>query len=380
MRICLVTPYDLSHDGGVNRHIIALGRALVRLRHQVQILGPASGAVPAHCDGLPGVVRVSANGSVARVGLLVSRRGVRDYLGTGRFDVVHVHEPWVPGIARHVVAAAAAPVVGTFHTYAESEPVAVRLLRQALAVPRGRIHHAVAVSPAAAEFAGRVFRGPLQVVPNGVDLACFGRPAGVRLVEHGQDGPLSGRPLRLLFVGRYDEPRKGLRYLLAAAARLRAAGRAVDVQIVGGGRPDAFATAAERAGGRFLGRVSDVALAEAYRTCDMFCAPSTHGESFGSVLIEAMACGRPVIASDIRGYRDAAGGAALLVRPADAQALAGAILRIAGDDALRAQFVRRGTERARTFEWGHLAREICTVYEGMLSGTGARCARVPVPA
>lgn len=379
MRICLVTPYDLACDGGVNRHVVALSHALRRLGHEVQVLGPTSGLTPPQCDGLPGVVGVSANGSIARVGLFVSRRAVRRYLDDGCFDVVHVHEPWVPGITRHTVDVVSAPLVGTFHAYAEHEPLATRILRWALARPLRRLRCAIAVSAAAAEFARDVFRGPVQLVPNGIDGASFARtsppvPAPTPVGDGDADDRsltttgAASEPLRLLFVGRYDEPRKGLRFLLAAAALIRARGREVDVQIVGHGDPAPLAALARQAGGRFLGRLSDGALAEAYHRCDVFCAPSTHGESFGLVLIEAMACGRPVVASDIRGYREASAGAALLVPPADPAALAHAILRAADDTRLRSHLVASGNQRARQLAWSRLALEIGALYETAMTG------------
>ena len=133
MRICLVSPYDLSHDGGVNTHVRALAPALRDAGHQVRILGPASGAVPRGCDGLPGTVAVRANGSVARVGLLVSANAVTRYLARGAFDLVHVHEPYVPGTARLAVQCATVPVVATFHAYVEHEHVFSRVARWAMA-------------------------------------------------------------------------------------------------------------------------------------------------------------------------------------------------------------------------------------------------------
>src|SRR5665213_1713107 len=133
MRFCLVSPYDLSYDGGVNTHIMALASALRESGRHVGILGPASGSVPLGCDGLPGTVAVPANGSVARVGLLVSARAVTRYLTHGRFDIVHVHEPYVPGTARIAVRCATVPIVATFHAFAEHEHLVSRVARQAVA-------------------------------------------------------------------------------------------------------------------------------------------------------------------------------------------------------------------------------------------------------
>ena len=363
MRICLITPYDLSHDGGVNRHIITLAQALQRLGHDMQILGPASGETPPRCDSLRGVVPVRANGSRARVGLLVSGSAVRRYLERGRFDIVHVHEPWVPGPARYAVRFAEAPLVATFHTFAESEPRMATLARRALARPLRRLSLGIAVSGPAADFARRVFHGPMHIVPNGIDPTTFATPH----LPPGLDVPAvaarESGALRLLFVGRCDEPRKGLRHLLAAAALLRERGRHVELRVVGHGDPLIFGDLVRRSGAVFMGRVDDHQLVEMYRWCDVFCAPSTHGESFGVVLIEAMASGRPVVASDIPGYRDATEGAAILVPPANPEALAAAILRAADDEVLRRHVVQMGWQRAHQLAWSRVALTINALYE-----------------
>ncbi len=371
MRICLITPYDLSHDGGVNRHIITLAQALQRLGHDMQILGPASGETPPSCDSFRGVVPVRANGSRARVGLLVSKAAVRQYLERGNFDIVHVHEPWVPGPSRCAVRYSTAPLVATFHTFSESEHRMATLARRALARPLRRLSLGIAVSGPAADFARRVFHGPMHIVPNGIDPTTFATPHLPAGMECSAAGPRASGPLRLLFVGRCDEPRKGLRHLLAAAALLRERGRPVELRVVGHGDPLIFGDLVRRSGAEFLGRVNDQQLVEMYRWCDVFCAPSTHGESFGVVLIEAMASGRPVVASDIPGYRDATMGAAILVPPGNPDALAAAILRAADDDALRHQMVHLGWQRAHQLAWSRVALTINALYEDAAAGADA---------
>ena len=375
MRICLVTPYDLTHDGGVNSHIRSLAPMLREAGHHVAILGPASGTVPLGCDGLPGVVPVPANGSVARIGLLVSPSALAQYLEHGRFDLVHVHEPYVPGTARIAVRCAKIPVVATFHAYAERERAFSRMVRHTMAWHLGRLRRAIAASAAAADFARVVYDGPIDTILNGIDTTMFSpacpamcSPASAPpciphiSVSDGAEGYRSANPLRLLFVGRYDEPRKGLTYFLEAACRLRASGRELLVRVAGSGAPGIGGGLAIRAGAQFLGRLDDVELAAAYRGCDVFCAPSIYGESFGLVLLEAMACGRPVVASDIRGYREAADGAAFLVPPADAEALANAIARVADETALRQRLVERGLRRAAELDWRHMAQQVISVY------------------
>jgi len=371
MRVCLVTPYDLSCDGGVNRHVRALADALRLHGHEASVFGPASGPSPPDCDSLPGIVSLSANGSKARIGLLVTRRAVRRYLDDGAFDVVHVHEPCIPGIARHAAATEFVTRVVTFHTYAERESAAVRMLRRTLARPLRDIPHGIAVSRVAAAFARRVFRGTIRLIPNGIDLSTFGasaRPRNAAPTQHDGQPDEGDPPLRVLFVGRFDEPRKGLRHLLAGACLIRESGRRIEVRIAGQGNRESFAGIADRAGAVFLGRLTDSALANEYRAADVFCAPSTHAESFGLVLVEAMACGCPVVASDIRGYREASNGAAVLAPPGDAKALAHALQRVADDHKLRQQAIGHGARRAQELSWTSLAGEVISVYESALAG------------
>ncbi len=376
MRVCLVTPYDLSCDGGVNRHVRALAHALRIHGHEASVFGPASGPSPPDCDSLPGIVSLSANGSKARIGLLVPRRAVRRYLYDGEFDVVHVHEPCIPGIARHAAATEFVSRVVTFHTYAERESAPVRMLRRTLARPLRDIPNGIAVSRVAAAFARRVFRGSIRLIPNGIDLSTFGASARPRSA-HNRELDESDQPVRLLFVGRYDEPRKGLRHLLAAACLIRESGRAIEVRIAGQGNRESFAGIAARAGAVFLGRLTDDALANEYRSADVFCAPATHGESFGLVLVEAMACGCPVVASDIRGYREASNGAAVLAPPSDANALANALQRMADDHSLKQQAIVLGARRAQELSWTSLASEVISVYESALAGDAVYPASAP---
>lgn len=356
MRVCIVTPYDLSHEGGVNRHARSLARALGALGHDARVLGPASGDVPEGCDGVRGVVPLRANGSVARIGLLVPARRVREYLARHRFDVLHVHEPIVPGPGRHALRLAGVPVVATFHASAERELPLQRVLRYFASAGLGRIDRAIAVSQQAKRFSRTIFRGRTAVIPNGVDLSRF-HPAARR--GRSED---AGRPPAVLFVGRFGEPRKGFAVLVEAVRLLRAAGRPVDLTVVGDGPADRYAEAALRLGIRFEGRLSDEALAERFAAADVFCAPSIGGESFGMVLVEAMAAGCPVVASDLPGYVEAARGAAVLARAGDPRALAEALWRVGRDAPLQARLSARGRTRAEALGWSHVAARVLRIY------------------
>jgi phosphatidylinositol alpha-mannosyltransferase len=376
VRVCIVTPYDLSHDGGVNRHVRSLARALSALGHVADVVGPASGAVPEGCRALSRAFPVPANGSVARIGLLASPRATRERLLAGAYDVVHVHEPIVPGPGRHALRFSRAPVVATFHANAEHELPLQRIVRRFASSGLSRIAYGIAVSRQAKRFSRTVFRGRTAVIPNGVDLARFARPPAA--LPQGT-GPRPGARLQVLFVGRFGEPRKGFAVLLDAAAVLQQQGRPVRITVVGGGPVERFAPRAARLGVELLGRLDDAALAERYRECDVFCAPSIGGESFGMVLLEAMASGCPVVASDIPGYAEASGGAALLVPPAHPQALGEALWRVGHDAELRARLVDRGRARAEALSWSRVATQVAHVY-GLATSERPLLVAAPQPA
>lgn len=367
MKVGIFTPYDLSHEGGVNRHARALARALERRGHTACVIGPASGQVPDGCEGLRGVVPIRANGSVARIGLFTSRRAVARILDRERFDLLHVHEPLVPGPARIALRLAQVPVVATFHANSEREVPLQSLARRIGAAGLSRIAHGIAVSRQAKRFSRVIYRGRTAVIPNGVDLDHYA--AAIRPVDH--SAPVAG-PLKILFVGRFGEERKGLPVLLDAAARLVAAGRAVEVAIVGDGPRERFEAAARRANARFLWRVSDAEILEALAACDLFCAPSLHGESFGMVVVEAMAAGCPVVASDIPGYAEAARGAAVLVAPGNGAALAEALWRVGLDGPLRARLAERGIARAQALDWSRVAEQVLRIYRRAGAGEDGR--------
>src|SRR5512133_3128126 len=227
------------------------------------------------------------------------------------------------------------------------------MLRVVVSAGLSRIDFWVAVSRSAKAFSRTIYRGRTAVIPNGVDLSRF---AG------GVADPRPHAPLRVLFVGRFGEPRKGFTVLLDAVALLRAQGRAIEVEVVGDGSPERFAARAERLSVRFRGRVSDDELARAYRRADVFCAPSLGGESFGMVLVEAMAAGCPVVASDLPGYAEAARGAALLTPRGDPGALAVALWRAAVDAELRERLAVRGVARAEALCWSRVAGRVLNVY------------------
>jgi phosphatidyl-myo-inositol alpha-mannosyltransferase len=367
VKVALVSPYALSVPGGVQAHVTALAAALRELGHEVVVVGPGGSEATdlgEHTVTVGRVTSVPFNGSVAPVALSpVAARSTRRALAAIGPDVVHVHEPAVPWVGVAAATTDVAPVVGTFHAWSDD----VRLYRAARPITRrvvGRVAVRLAVSEAAAGYHARALGVPdssFRVVPNGVDVDRF---AGARPFE-GFRHP--ERPT-LLFVGRL-EPRKGLATLVRAFTRLKTDRPELQLLVVGEGperaRCEALLPPGLRRDVRFLGRVPHEDLPRYYATCDLYVAPSLGGESFGIVLLEAMAAGRPVVASDIPGYRCVAtdGRQGRLVPPDDHAALATAIGALLDNRVLRDAMAEDGRRTVARYDWTQVAAEVADAYE-----------------
>ena len=359
MRITLVSPYDLDVPGGVQSHVTHLATALRDLGDEVTVLGPRR----AHDDGLGRSVGVPFNDSVAPVALspTVPAR-TRRAIAASRPDVVHVHEPMVPWVGLAAATTRLAPVVGTFHAWSDRDRV-YRLAR-----PLGRrlaahLDAAVAVSEAAAGYhAGALGlpEGRFHVVPNGVEVARFAEAVPFPEVVD------AGAPT-LLFVGRLER-RKGLEMLVRAFTRLKADRPDLRLHVVGEGpegeRCRALLPASLLADVVFHGRVPAEDVPRWFASCDLYASPALGGESFGIVLLEAMAAGRPIVASDLPGYRTVArdGVHASLVPPGDVPALADAIGGLLDNPARRRAMGEQGRRVATSHDWARVAERLRVLY------------------
>jgi phosphatidylinositol alpha-mannosyltransferase len=358
MRILLVCPYAWDAPGGVQVHIRQLAVRLREHGQEVLVLAP-SGSRPAdpflRVAGRP--IRVPYNESVAPIApfpraFAATRKTLRSF----RPDIVHVHEPFVPGPSMFAALSSKVPVVATFHAYADRS----RLLAAATPVLRRiwrRLGVRIAVSDAAASFvSGPMGEGEVRIVPNGADVEMFAGAEPAPLPE--------GR--RILFVNRLD-PRKGFR-VMVDAFRLLAAERSDVVLVVAGDgaeRPALSELPGEaRSRVVMLGNVEHDRLPPYHAASEIFCAPSTGRESFGIVLVEAMAAGLPVIASDIPGYREVVrdGLDGLLVPPRDPGAVARAISELLDDPDTAKRFGEAGRSRAQRYSWDKVAAEIEEIY------------------
>src|SRR5918995_2364286 len=373
MRIALVSPYSWTYQGGVNRHVEALAEQFIAGGDHVRVLAPfdppdaltrrlhrsAAPDVrdqPGYLVPLGRTIGIGSNGAVSNIspfpeGLARMRRELR----TGDYDVVHVHEPPAPLISWDANTFRGAPVVGTFHAYATAPvPNHIASLLGARRI-FNQLSARIAVSEAAAWTGRRWFGGDYTIVPNGVD------------VEAAHDKPKpDSDDLRLLFVGRAEE-RKGLPVLLAAFQALVDHVRA-RLTVVGADPADLRRSIADpdvAARVDVRGKVSDAELWAALGEADLLCAPSLSGESFGMVLIEAMASGTPPVASAIAGYNDVVtdGVDGVLVPPADPQALGEELLSLAHEPERRAKLGEAGRESAQRYAWPRVADEVTAVYE-----------------
>jgi phosphatidylinositol alpha-mannosyltransferase len=350
----MVCPYSLSIPGGVQMQVLGLARSLRALGHDTQVLAPSDGPPPELGVIVVGSsVPTPANGSVAPIspGPAAQLRTLRA-LREEDFDVVHLHEPLAPGPTLTTLTVHPAPLLGTFHAAGVS--AAYRYLRPAVRRLAARLDHRCVVSADAEALARRYLGGTYTHLWNGID---------VERHELAEPWPTDGPTI--LFVGRH-EPRKGLDVLLGALPSLPAD---VRLWVVGGG-PDTEALQARHGGDErieWLGRIDDAEKLRRLRGAHVLCAPAVGGESFGIVLLEGMAAGAAVVASDIDGYRNVATNErdALLVPPGDSEALATALRSVLENEPLREQLVAGGRERAGTLSMAALARRYVDLYESI---------------
>jgi phosphatidyl-myo-inositol alpha-mannosyltransferase len=387
MKIGLVTPYVYPLPGGVNQHVRYLYDNLRIRGHDVRIITSSHGLQRAS-EG--DVIRIGkgfsmpTNGSVGTV--TVSPRyasQVRDVLDREQFDLLHFHEPFVPFLSLIVLRLSTSVNVATFHAYGGFSP-AYEFGSKVMGSYAGRLHGRIAVSAAARHFIDRFFPGDYKVIPNGVDVARFDRAVPI---ARWQDGTRN-----ILFVGRF-EPRKGLLDLLKAYRILRKTGCSCRLLVVGAGPQEREArryVMTRRMGGvEFLGRVSDEDRDALFKTADVYVSPATGRESFGIVLLEAMAAGSAIVCSDIHGYKGVVrrDRDALLVPPRSPKALAASIGRLIADDDLREQMAASGLERAQEFSWERVTAKVEDYYGFVIRRLGAQGAlpsgfraEIPVPA
>jgi len=372
MKIALVSPYDFAYPGGVANHISSLEHYFTRMGHEVRIIAPASSTVSTFGDRfIPvGTPRpVPSSGSIARITIspwLSSR--IKAVLDEEKFDIIHLHEPLLPMLCTTVLRLSHTANVGTFHAsgarpwYEFGTPLGKLFLKKWFRKLDGKI----AVSKPAMEYISKYFPGYYNIIPNGVDVNHFS--PNVSPIDDFGDGKLN-----ILFVGRLEK-RKGADYLLDAYKRVKGEIPNSRLIIVGPGtrlrkKYERQVTQNGLDDVVFAGYVSYDELPRYYKTADIVCSPATGRESFGIVLLEAMAVGKPVVASNIEGYASVVthGVDGLLVPPKDGEMLAQALISLVTDKSLRQQMGAKGRLKASDYSWEHVAQKILDYYVRVLS-------------
>ena len=369
MRIGMVCPYSFDVHGGVQAHVLQLAEVMRERGHGVSVLAPSSPHVelPDYVVSGGKAVPIPYNGSVARLRFgPATHRLVKKWIAAGDFDVLHLHEPNAPSLSLLALMIAEGPIVATFHT-STTKSFALGVFQSWLRPYNEKIVGRIAVSDLARRWQIEALGSDAVQIPNGVDVESFASAA-----------PLPGypRPGRtVLFLGRFDEPRKGMAVLLGALPAVVARFPDIEILIVGRGDEDELREDAGECAQhlRFLGQVDDATKASAMRSADVYCAPNTGGESFGIVLVEAMAAGVPVVASDLDAFRRvlADGRAGRLVPVEDSVAMAEALIAVLEDPKLRARYSKAASAAVQRYDWSVVADDILRVYE-TVAGAGVK--------
>jgi phosphatidyl-myo-inositol alpha-mannosyltransferase len=378
VRVGLVSPYDFASPGGVNDHVRHLAIRLQRLGHETRIFAPSSRAdvdfdsALFYRIGTP--IAIPANDSVARITLsfhLANR--VAALIEDEQFDVLHFHEPLMPALPMTMLRMSTTANVGTFHAFARSN-IGYYYGRPLFHPYLAHIHRGIAVSEPARAFVNRYFpEFPLHVIPNGIDVDAY-RP-GLAPIRHLRDDKLN-----ILFVGRLEK-RKGLGDLLRAYRALKPRVPQSRLIIVGDGplrgRVESYVTRHRLSDVVIAGFVPDSVKPRYYCSADVFCAPATGAESFGIVLLEALASGLPVVATEIPGYMSVLepGRDSVTVPPKNWRELAASLVILARDPALRTRMSDYALQKARRYSWDHVASEVIDVYNDARRAFAAAPAR-----
>lgn len=374
MRIGMICPYSFDEPGGVQIHAIDLCTELMKRGHEVSLIGPGSdrSQVPDFVELGGKSIPIRYNGSVARLSFgPKTARHVNRWIEDNNFDVLHIHEPNSPSYSMLALRRAEGPIVATYHASASSS----RLLKMALPLLRPlleRIQGGIAVSEEARRWQVENLAGDPVLIPNGVATGMYRHAKPITGVE-------LSRP-RIMFLGRFEESRKGLSVLLEAMPTIVQHFPQVELLIAGGGSVDNLVTRLRNVGlshaiglgpsdanVRILGRVSDEDKARALSSSDIYIAPNTGGESFGIVLVEAMAAGAAVVASDIPAFAAVGqnGDCAKLFSNGDAEGLANAVSDLLDNPEERAALAQRGAQRSRDFDWQTVTDRVEEVYKAV---------------
>lgn len=364
VRILLTTPYDLSIPGGVNNQLLGLYRYLRReTGAQVTLIGPSSSPDLQDTPDLltiGRVIRLKMNGAVSNLTFdLRIRNRIRDLLRVYQPDIIHYQELFAPVLNAFALQFSKARNIATFHTCGTNQ-IGYTLGWPYLQYQARRLHARIAVSDAARRYVAKRYPGHYHLIPNGIDLEVVTRTVPAVFPQDKRN---------ILFVGRTTEHRKGFSFLMKAYIRLNRQFPGQYRLIVAGTGQDAWRNTPGGSDILWLGQLSDDALNEAYAGCDLVCAPSIGGESFGLVLLEAFAHGKPAVGFHIEGYKDLVGSrpVAELVPNRDAAALAAALHALSSDPERYDRMSRSARMLAAEYDWQRVGPQVVALYEQTLS-------------
>ncbi len=377
MKIALVSPYDFAHPGGVPSHISSLERYLTGMGHEVKVIAPASKAVNAFGDRFIRIGKprpVPSSGSIIRIPIsLHLAPTIKEVLAREKFDIIHLHEPFMPMLCSAVLRFSNTVTVGTFHAtdgkpgYNWGRPISTWMIKRRLP----KLHGKIAVSKPALQYHSKYIPGPFEIIPNGVDVAHFS--PNVTPIEEFCDGKQN-----ILFLGRLEH-RKGLKYLLRAYKQIKREMPNTRLIVVGPGTRlrkgyEKWVKRNHLEDVVFTGYVRYSDLPRYYKTADVYCSPATGRESQGIVLLEGMAVGTPIVASNIPGYASVVthGEEGLLVPPKNSQELARALISLLKDEKLRQQMGAKGRATAEKYSWERVAQRVVDYYTRVLSECSQR--------
>ena len=348
MRIGLVCPYDLGRHGGVQQQVVGIGRLLAAAGEEVTVIGPGAEAVAADAYRVVEVGRVRpvrANGSVVplALGFDISRR-IREVAAD--LDVLHVHEPLIPVVGPAAVRAGR-PVVATFHALPPAWMAMAYRVRPPRWLRQRWFQRSVLTAVSAEAARGPRSLGPVAIIPNGLDIASY-------------EQQIEKIPGRVVFLGR-DEPRKGLSILKEAWPLVLSRHPGANLTVIGAESPHPDLNPLGNV--EYAGRVDEAEKRRRLGEASIMAAPNLGGESFGLVVVEAMAAGCAVVASDIPAFRAVAGGAADLVPPGHSVDLAKAISRLLSDRSEIEALGQAAQNRARDFDWSRVLPQYRACYQ-----------------
>jgi phosphatidylinositol alpha-mannosyltransferase len=378
MKVGLVSPYGWGTPGGVQIHIEELANWLINQGHQVSVLAPVideDAEMPTWLVNAGKPVPIPFNGSVARIlfGPIASSR-VRTWISENEFDVLHLHEPAMPSLSLLAGWAADGPIVATFHAAMEKQRT-LNAIGGVLDPLVEKITAKIAVSNAARETLKERFETEAVVIPNGVNISKF---------ADSSVNPQWITPLSIGFIGRFNEPRKGLEVLLKAWPAVSVAHPEVQLLVAGPGDEKEFSKMLESIPAhksasqiRFLGKLSEEDKVRFFHSVSAYIAPNTGGESFGIILVEAMASGTPIVASDIDAfqqllshYSNDLGECGVLFENENPTDLARKIISVIENEKLRQAMSTSAIEKSKNYDWSVVGVKIVEMYELAQTGNG----------